>query len=93
MRKERTYAIAIRYVGVVVIVTAFAQAKGQPPAMSYDFCAIQPPTQPEDATPAFVQWINKPDIFVNTGRRALMKYSYLYLGSCGYVGFKPVADH
>jgi enterochelin esterase-like enzyme len=33
MRKERTYAIAIRYVGVVVIVTAFAQAKGQPPAM------------------------------------------------------------
>jgi enterochelin esterase-like enzyme len=33
MRKERTYAIAIRYVGVVVIVTALAQAKGQPPAM------------------------------------------------------------
>ena len=33
MRKERTYAIAIRYVGVVVIVTALAQAKGQPPVM------------------------------------------------------------
>ncbi len=69
-----------------------AGVKGQPPAMSYGFDTIQPPDQPGGDTPAFVQWINKTDIFVNTGRRALMKYSYLYLAGCGYVGFRPVAD-
>ncbi len=80
------------YVPAKIRMNIQAGLPGQPPAMSYDFLTIQPPTQPEGATPAFVQWINKPDKFVNTGRRALMKYSYLYAGSCGYVGFKPVAS-
>jgi hypothetical protein len=90
-RPARTYDQK-NYVPSKVRMNIQAGVKGQPPAMSYDFDAIQPPAQPTGATPAFVQWINKSDTFVNTGRRALMKYSYLYLGSCGYVGFKPVAD-
>ena len=62
------------------------------PAMSYDFTAVQPPTPPTGPAPSYVRWINDDNIFVNTGRRPLLNYDYLYSGQCGEVGFRPVTN-
>jgi hypothetical protein len=60
------------------------------PAMSYNFTAVQPPVQPSGPAPTFVQWVNDKNVFVNTGRRPLLNYNYLYSGQCGEVGFQPL---
>ncbi len=57
--------------------------------MSYEFRAVQPPTDPIGPAPTFVQWVPSDNIFVNTGRRPLLAYDYLYSGQCGQVGFRP----
>lgn len=59
------------------------------PAMIYPFSAVQPPEQPTGPAPTYVKWVNSKNIFVNTGRRALLAYDYYYSGQCGQVGFKP----
>lgn len=62
--------------------------------MTYTFDAVQScpsPTGPNAVAPCYVQWENSTatgQIFVNTGRRALYKYHYLYQGQCGQVGFE-----
>jgi hypothetical protein len=59
------------------------------PAMSYNFTAVQPPTPPTGPAPTFVRWDDVKNVFVNTGRRALLNFDYLYSGQCGEVGFRP----
>jgi hypothetical protein len=62
-----------------------------PAPLQYPFTTVLPPTTPPtDGTPTQVQWIDNPTIFVNTGRRPLYIYNYLYNGQCGQVGFKSV---
>jgi hypothetical protein len=57
--------------------------------LQYPFTTVLPPTTPPtDGTPTQVQWIDNPTIFVNTGRRPLYIYNYLYNGQCGQVAFK-----
>jgi hypothetical protein len=60
------------------------------PAMSYDFTAVQLPTAPAGPAPTYVQWVNISSVFVNTGRRPLLSFNYLYSGQCGQVGFEPL---
>jgi hypothetical protein len=60
------------------------------PVMSYPFTVVQPPTTPTGAAPTYVQWVNRSKIFVNTGRRPLLNFNYLYSGQCGQVGFEPL---
>jgi len=60
------------------------------PAMSYDFTTVQPPTAPSGPAPTYVQWVDVSNVFVNTGRRPLLSFNYLYSGQCGQVGFKPL---
>ncbi len=60
------------------------------PAMTYNFTAVQPPTPPAGSAPTYVRWINDDNVFVNTGRRPLLNFDYLYSGQCGEVGFRPV---
>lgn len=63
------------------------------PALSYSFTAVQSNPPAGTATPSIVQWIDTTSsgmIFVNTGRRPLYLYNYLYNGQCGKVGFNPV---
>jgi hypothetical protein len=60
------------------------------PAMSYDFTTVQQGTDPVGAAPTYVRWINvskKSKTFVNTGRRPLLSFDYLYSGRCGEVAF------
>ncbi len=57
-------------------------------AMSYTYSAVQPPDLPVGPAPTYSQWINDSTIFVNTGRRPLLAFDYLYSGSCGLAGFK-----
>ncbi len=57
-------------------------------AMSYTYNAVQPPNLPVGPAPTYSQWINDSNIFVNTGRRPLLAFDYLYSGSCGVAGFK-----
>lgn len=71
---------------------AIAMGLTQAPAMSYNFTVTATPADNSPA-PTYVQWINQPmsseeQIFVNTGRRPLYQYDYLYNGQCGQVGFK-----
>jgi len=60
------------------------------PAASYTYTTVQPPSSPSGAAPTYSQWIDKPNIFVNTGRNPLNCYNYLYAGQCGQVGFQKV---
>jgi hypothetical protein len=61
------------------------------PAMQYPFTAVNGTPPPAfSATPTKVQWIDNPTIFVNTGRRPLYIYNYLYNGQCGQVAFKSI---
>jgi hypothetical protein len=57
-------------------------------AMSYSYNAVQPPDPPIGPAPTYSQWIDKSNIFVNTGRRPLLAFDYLYSGSCGLAAFK-----
>ncbi len=60
------------------------------PAMSYSFSAVQSNPPSNTPTPTLVQWINTTAsglVFVNTGRRPLYVFDYLYNGQCGQVGF------
>jgi hypothetical protein len=60
-----------------------------PAPLDYTFNAVNgTPPPPFSATPTQVQWIDNPTIFVNTGRRPLYTYNYLYNGQCGQVAFK-----
>jgi hypothetical protein len=58
------------------------------PVMSYDFHAVQPPKQPKGPAPTYAAWDNDANIFVNTGRRALLDFDYYYSGTCGQAGFR-----
>lgn len=63
------------------------------PAMSYTFTTVQPPTYPSGPAPTYSQWFDTTktgSIFVNTGRRPLNSFDYLYGGQCGLVGFKAL---
>lgn len=66
-----------------------AGTTGQP-AMNYNFTAVQPPEQPMGSGPTYAKWINVQSVFVNTGRRPLLSFDYLYSGQCGEVGFRPL---
>jgi hypothetical protein len=66
--------------------------QGQPPVMRYDFRAVQPPQPPQEAAPKYVKWVDKTTKFVNTGRRPLLDFNYLYSGQCGQVGFEPLKN-
>jgi hypothetical protein len=57
------------------------------PALSYEFTITVPPT---GAAPTFAQWIDQPPVFINTGRRPLIDYHYLFDARCGNVGFEAV---
>jgi hypothetical protein len=59
------------------------------PAMNYDFTTVQQGTNPIGPAPTYVQWINRSQKFVNTGRRPLLNFDYLYSGRCGEVAFHP----
>ena len=62
------------------------------PAMSYNFTAVQPPDTADRTRATYVRWINDDNVFVNTGRRPLLNFDYLYSGQCGEVGFRPVKN-
>jgi hypothetical protein len=57
-------------------------------AMSYTYNAVQPPNLPIGPAPTYSEWIDNGNVFVNTGRRPLLAFDYLYSGSCGLAGFK-----
>ncbi len=61
------------------------------PALHYNFNAVQGVPPADTATPTKVQWIDNASIFVNTGRRPLYIYNYMYNGQCGQVGFKSLS--
>lgn len=58
-------------------------------AMSYEFTYAPPSPTPGDTSPTSIRWIDKPDTFVNTGRRVLFGHDYLFDARCGQVGFQP----
>jgi hypothetical protein len=61
------------------------------PALSYPFTAVQGTPPASSPAPTLVQWTDSTatgQIFVNTGRRPLYIYNYLYAGQCGQVGFE-----
>ena len=62
-----------------------------PLAMAYSYTVESPPAE-GSAAPTYVEWINSAttnsQTFVNTGRRPLYNYNYLYNGQCGQVGFQ-----
>lgn len=63
------------------------------PALAYSFSAVQNNPPSDSPTPTVVQWVDSSltgQIFVNTGRRPLYIYDYLYNGQCGQVGFKAL---
>lgn len=65
---------------------------GNPMAMSYNYDVVNNPANGNPA-PESVQWIDSTSsgmIFVNTGRRALYQYDYMYNGQYGQVGFKNI---
>ncbi|MDR3476412.1 MAG: hypothetical protein P4M14_00090 [Gammaproteobacteria bacterium] len=64
------------------------------PALEYSFSAVDGNPPAYSPTPTVAQWVDSTgtgQIFVNTGRRPLYIYDYLYDGQCGQVGFKPLA--
>lgn len=70
-----------------VAMTVLAGSPGME-AMSYSYTVGgDPPVgSPE---PTSITWIEAADIFVNTGRRVLFQFDYLYDARCGRVGFRP----
>jgi hypothetical protein len=58
------------------------------PALSYEFNY-----EPDNATGVAsetVTWIDNPKIFVNTGRRPLFGFNYMYDAHCGNTGFQAL---
>lgn len=55
------------------------------PAASYAFTVAD---RPQGPAPTYAQWIDSSNVFVNTGRRPLLAYDYLYDARCGNVGFR-----
>ena len=55
------------------------------PAASYTFTVAD---QPQGPAPTYAQWIDSSNVFVNTGRRPLLAFDYLYDARCGNVGFR-----
>jgi hypothetical protein len=60
------------------------------PAMTDTFTVVEKGTTPTGTAPTYVQWINSSKVFINTGRRPLLGFSYLYSAQCGQVGFKSL---
>jgi hypothetical protein len=58
--------------------------------MRYDCNAVQPPSQPSCAAPAYVKWVDVDNVFVNTGRRPLLDFNYMFSAQCGQVGDQRV---
>jgi len=61
------------------------------PIMSYTFTSVLSNPPASSATPAYVQWVDSTlsgQVFVNTGRRPLYLFNYLYDGQCGQVGLQ-----
>lgn len=54
------------------------------PAASYRFTTSAYPVGP---APTYARWLESSNVFVNTGRNALIAYDYLYDARCGNVGF------
>jgi hypothetical protein len=77
--------------GAVPKGTHVAIAAGDPnnPAMGYEFTAVKKGETPEGPAPTDVSWVNDANIFVNTGRRPLLSFDYLYDAQCGQTGFAP----
>jgi len=69
--------------------TAMQVAVGSPdaPAMAYDFRLQREARGPE---PTWAMWIDRPQAFVNVGRRPLFRFHYLFDATCGNVGFRRV---
>ena len=82
---------------VVKVGTPMSIFFGNPTALQYSFTAIQQFAQDcagdsgaNNVAPCYAQLIDSTatgQIFVNTGRRPLYQYDYLYQGQCGQVGF------
>jgi hypothetical protein len=63
--------------------------KAANPALSYSF-EYMPAGTATGVGPTKVTWINKPKIFVNTGRDVLFGDNYLFDARCGNVGFESL---
>lgn len=80
----------------VIVGTPMSITAGTASQMYYTFTAVQTcPTAPSanEVAPCYAQFIDSNgtgQIFVNTGRRALYKFDYLYQGQCGQVGFYDI---
>ena len=81
---------------VVKVGTLMSIFFGNPTAMQYSFTAIQQfencvgDSGANNVAPCYAQLVDSTatgQIFVNTGRRPLYQYDYLYQGQCGQVGF------
>jgi hypothetical protein len=59
------------------------------PALSYSF-EYTPSSPASGVGPTKVTWINRPKIFVNTGRDVLFGDNYLFDARCGNVGFESL---
>ncbi len=60
------------------------------PSASYPF-----QFEPNNATgpaPENINWEKNPKIFINTGRRPLIQFNYMFDGQCGQVGFQSVGN-
>lgn len=57
------------------------------PALAYDFTLRRDPVGP---APTYARWIDRPQVFMNVGRRPLFRFHYLFDASCGNVGFERV---
>jgi hypothetical protein len=71
-----------------------AMGPANAPIMSYEY-TVQDHPDAESVAPTFTQWINSTSftsnqIFINTGRRPLYHFNYLYNGQCGQVAFKKL---
>jgi hypothetical protein len=55
--------------------------------MSYQFTSGS--TSVPMAPTGQITWIDVSQVFVNTGRRVLAGFNYLYDAQCGQVGFQP----
>lgn len=55
------------------------------PAASYTFTVA---SEPQGPAPTYAQWIDSSNVFVNTGRRPLLAFDYLYDARCGNVGLR-----
>ena len=57
------------------------------PALAYDFTVRREPVGP---APTYAKWIDRPQVFINVGRRPLFRFHYMFDATCGNVGFAKV---